>query len=1065
MNFAGLAQANRRFFRRYYKLTALAALITTAVIAGSLAVGDSVRTTLVKRVAERLGDTETILFSRHAFMAEEIMSSPFFGGSAAGILLTNGFISHDGRLIPVSVWGVDHMPVYGGGAAANRAFPQGAAAINRALLQEMGGNVPEAIVLRLPAPGLVPSGSLFVTGNYTTGMRLSFDRIAEVNEGGNISLKNEQTIPLNIFVNRSELAQAMQTPGRMNLILSARPLSAGELNRIWNPSISGLSVDRKDGFTEITSERIFLPEPAVETILRNNRGANRLFSYLANSIERQDSSIPYSFVTALDRYRDEPLQRDRIILSDYAAHRLQAKTGDTVRLAFFTSHDLKTLKTDTLSLCVEAIVPLQELSADRSLSADFPGLSDVERCTDWDSDLPIDMHLITAEDEKYWQLYRTTPKAIIAYEAIAAKWSNAYGSATAIRISGAEPDLSELRAEMFGIQLIHPGEAALYAAKNGVDFSGLFLALGFFIILSAMLLMLVPLSGMFHRRRGEIALLKALGYTRKRITRLIWKESAPVVLASSAAGVIAGLLYTALIMWLLGNVWQGATHTDGFSVYPGITTLVTGLLTGIALSLCLLRATVVKSLKKPRHNPAPAAATPGGVHHKKPQPLQGKKAAALSASVLAAVTVGVNFLYFQSVPLFVTTGIILIGTAALWGDYLVCRNGMPAPPSTPSASANFHSGKLVWSTLFAGRRQAMLSFFTLAAGVFIVFSVGLNRKGFNDSSQLKTGTGGYSLWCETSVPLYHNMATQSGREKLSLTALPADAAVLQCLRYNADDASCLNLNKVTTPTVLGVDMNALRSSGFRLTHNLSPPDGTAALQRKDGPVVYPALVDATVLTWGLMLNPGDTLWYEGDGGQTVGLRLSGILANSVFQGNILIDRALFSEIWKETTGSEVILLKVKETEKEAVKTLLSQALHEYGIRVTTTNDRLKQFNTVTDTYLTIFLTLGSLGLLLGLVSFIIVVRKSLSSRRREIGLYRTLGFTDRKIQQILYKENILLPLYAIITGLTGSLAGAAGGLMHTGTWVWLTACLFTLLFAGLLILFVRKSVKKEIRNT
>ena len=116
------------------------------------------------------------------------------------------------------------------------------------------------------------------------------------------------------------------------------------------------------------------------------------------------------------------------------------------------------------------------------------------------------------------------------------------------------------------------------------------------------------------------------------------------------------------------------------------------------------------------------------------------------------------------------------------------------------------------------------------------------------------------------------------------------------------------------------------------------------------------------------------------------------LSNSVFQGNILVDQALFSEIWTETTGSEVFLLKTGESEREEVKKLISQALSEYGVRVMTTNDRLRQFNTVTDTYLTIFMTLGGLGLLLGILSFIIVIRKNLAMRRDEIRLYSCARF-------------------------------------------------------------------------
>jgi len=217
----------------------------------------------------------------------------------------------------------------------------------------------------------------------------------------------------------------------------------------------------------------------VQLIRNRHEATNRLFSYLVNSIEKEQELVPYSFVTAADHYRNKPLPAGEMILSDYAAKRLQAKVNDTLRLTYFTSSDLKTLHTDTIELKVKEIVPLAELMADPTLSAEFPGLSDVERCTDWDSDLPIDMDLITDEDEAYWELYRNTPKAIISYTDIETGWSNSFGTATAIRITEPEPDLNDLTSSMFGLQLIHPREAGLTAARNGVDFSGLFLALGF----------------------------------------------------------------------------------------------------------------------------------------------------------------------------------------------------------------------------------------------------------------------------------------------------------------------------------------------------------------------------------------------------------------------------------------------------------------------------------------------------------------------------------------------------------------------------------------------------------
>lgn len=1054
MNTGNLIHKNITHFAKYYKLVAVAVIITVAIIVGSLMVGDSVRTTLIKRVAERLGDTETIVFSRNSYMDAQFMDTPLFRDEARGILLTNGFISQGGKLIPVFVWGVNDMSV-----------TPGSAYINNALAKELGnrGN-DDAIVLRLPAAGLVPSGSLFVTENYTTSLRLSLQGIIDTSEGGNISMKNEQVIPLNIFVDRDELAAAMETEDKINLILSEKTITDKELETVWDYSISGLSASRKDGFTEIVSDRVFLQQQVVETIEQNNSRPNRLFSYLANSIMLGSESIPYSFVTAADKYKEEPLGNDEIILSDYSARRLHARQGDSIQVTFFTSEDLKTLNTDTVRLVVKQIVPLAELHQDKTLSADFPGLSDVERCTDWDSDLPINMDLITDEDERYWEQYRSTPKAIIGYDAVAAGWSNAYGNATAVRVDDLEPDLSELRPEMFGIQLIYPRETGLFAARNGVDFSSLFLALGFFIIVSAILLMLIPLSEMFYKRRGELSLMQSLGFTPRRITRILWLESAPVVLVSAVVGVVAGLLYTALIMWLLGNVWKGATHTEGFAVYPGISTILIGLVVSISLSLLLLRHTIVRQVKKNHLRVAQPTyllqkgCPKGGVVGAKSN--NSHLIYAIIATLLSLLTILINLITLRSVVLFVIIGILLIGTAALWGNYLIYRKGT-------SCTVGFDITKLIWSALYAGKKQAILSFFTLAMGVFIVFSVGLNRKGFADSTQIRTGTGGYSLWCESSVPVYHNLATDEGREKLSLTTLPHGTDVLQCLRYGADDASCLNLNKVSTPTVLGVDMQAMAASDFRIEQSIYPSDTEDIFERMQSRkgTVYPALIDATVLTWGLMMSLGDTLYYEGDRGQTIAIQLAGTLSNSIFQGHILVDRSLFAEMWEETAGSEIFLLKTREEEKEEVKNLLSQALNEYGVRVSTTNDRLRQFNTVTDTYLTIFLTLGGLGLLLGIMSFIIAVRKNLTMRRSEIQLYRTLGFTDSRIGQTLYCENVWVPLYAIATGVISSLVGVCTSFANAGIWVWLMAVFFTLFFIGCVMVFVRKEVQNEIQKS
>ena len=1031
-----ISAKSHTYYIRYYRLLALAAVIMITVIVGSLLTGSSIRSSLRAIVEERLGTTETVVFAYGSFIDQSILDAPLLAGGR-GILLSKGFVSASGRLIPVMVWGID-----------DKSLNKGVAKLNAALADELG-EAPADIVLRLPATGLTPSGSLFVTDNYTVSLRLGNAGIMEV--GGNISLKNEQIVPLNIFVNRAELAATLETENKINLILHDKIIDRNGFASVWTPAHSGMSLRRGEGFAEIVSDRIFLQKEAVELLCRNNAAGNRVFSYLANSIEHGKRSIPYSFAVAVDSYDGMRLDAAQAIVSDYTAARLNLKLNDTLRVSYYVSRDLKTLDTGRLQCLVSKIIPLAKLHADSTLSANFPGLSNVENCTDWNSDIPINMNLIDEEDERYWDEYKATPKIILPYSAVVGDWGNAYGSATAIRIDSGEASLAGLTPEMFGIRMIYPRQTGLAAASSGIDFAGLFLALGIFIIISAMLLMIVPFSEMLHQRREEIALLQSLGYTPRRISTLFRRESLRITLLAAVAGVLAGLAYTRLTLFLLSSLWQGATHTARLSFVPDLASLLTGLGAGIIIALAVLwRLTRPAVFADKQRRVAPFAAPT-----KRRKLITGKgKAPIIVVGALAACVP----IFLQSTESFVLAGILTLAFASLLGRYLLYRRG-----GAQGEKGGIDHNRLIWATLYASGKQARLSFLTLASGVFIVFSVGLNRQSFADSASLAAGTGGYSLWCESSVPIYHNINTSAGKEKLALTELPAETEVLQMLRFDADDASCLNLNKASKPTVLGVDMEAIAASDFAIASSIYSGSRAEIFRSLQTPAdsCYPALVDETVLMWNLGLKLGDTIRYETEKGQSVVLRLAGTLRNSVFQGNLLIERRLFAQAWSEIAGSELMLIKTASHNIDQTKTLISQAMNNYGLRVSTTAGRLQEFNSVMDTYLTIFMTLGCLGLLLGVMSFIIVIRKNLAARRQEIVAYRALGFPNEMIRKLLYRESIIVPLYAIAVGVVAALTGAAANLANAGIALWLTALFSTAGFVAGIVAFAKKATRNN----
>ena len=878
----------------------------TAVLTGSLVLGDSVRGSLTERVNERLGNTETLILTGTGFLSDSILRQPLLA-SAKGYLLAEGFVSSDGQMIPVTVWGSDVD-----------SLKPGEVLVNEELHLQPSTLHLQPIVLHLPSNSLVGSGSLFVSQSYATQLRLTVKGVKSRQDGGNLLLRQEQVRPKNIFMNRRELAEALGVEGKINVIMSPEQISDAQfVGSIWKPAYSGL---QRHG-NIIGTDRVFLPQGVVEALAPSAR----YLAYFVNSL----GSIPYSFVTATDQ-----LHGDETILTDYAAKRMNAHVGDSVVMEYYVSRGgLKRLETRSHRFRVVSIVPISEIQRQAELlTADFPGLSGVKRCTDWDSDLPIDMSRISRADEDYWAEYRQTPKALVSLDAVGKDWTGSYGVATKIV---ADSPFASLQPQNFGIAVVHPREAAIRAAQNGTDFGLLFLALGFFIIIAAILLMQTPLAEMYQLRRSEIQLFSVMGFSRGKVQRRLLAEALPVVLMASPVGVVLGYAYAAVILWLLAGPWSGATHTDGFGLHARAATVLIALVVAVLLALLVLCLAVSSALRA----------------HKSPSPLRSRS-----------------------------------------GAWLISHE------------------RLLISSLYYFRRQHRLSFWTLALGVFIVFAVGMNRPDFSHSSGAVTG--GWQFYGESRIPIQYDLNTPAGRHHLHLDDLPAGSRFLQLPKHTEDEASCLNLNKVETPSVIGMSPEDMKTFGIALA------------ERND---LVPVAVDEEALLWSMMKQVGDTLNYHATDGRQVRAVIAGSYPTGIFHGNAVMPLSAFRQLWPDETGSRILLFSLQSPAQGPVSgssatTPIAQALSDYGVTIIPTTERMHQFFEVTDTYLSIFLSLGGLGLLLGLVSLLIVIRKNLAARRSEIQLYHTLGFPPEAVAGMLRREQLVVPLLAVVAGMVGSYA-------------------------------------------
>jgi ABC-type antimicrobial peptide transport system permease subunit len=174
----------------------------------------------------------------------------------------------------------------------------------------------------------------------------------------------------------------------------------------------------------------------------------------------------------------------------------------------------------------------------------------------------------------------------------------------------------------------------------------------------------------------------------------------------------------------------------------------------------------------------------------------------------------------------------------------------------------------------------------------------------------------------------------------------------------------------------------------------------------NGPV--PAVGDANSIQWALGKKVGDVLDYADEHGRTFQIRLVGGLANSVLQGNLLIDESAFRERFPSRRGYNYFLISAPSNAVSRVTQALAGALEDQGLELVSAAERLNAFNAVQNTYLGAFQLLGALGLLLGSAGLAIVLLRNLLERRGELAVLTAVGFSRPRLLQLVLSEHAVL---------------------------------------------------------
>lgn len=110
-------------------------------------------------------------------------------------------------------------------------------------------------------------------------------------------------------------------------------------------------------------------------------------------------------------------------------------------------------------------------------------------------------------------------------------------------------------------------------------------------------------------------------------------------------------------------------------------------------------------------------------------------------------------------------------------------------------------------------------------------------------------------------------------------------------------------------------------------------------------------------------------------------------------------------------------------------------MRDLGWEMQLCSQRLAEFNSVTNAYLSIFMVLGALGLLLGTFGLVVVLSRSILERRQEIALLKAVGYSAKEIRRLLSREYFILLSWGIFAGFGTAIIATLPSILssHSGT--------------------------------
>jgi len=1068
----------------------------TAVIGGALIVGDSVRASLRDLSLKRLSHVDHLLsgprFVREGLAQDLQEVSPLPGAKVApALLMQASLVAKTGetrRTGQVNVFGFDNRAW---SMIQTQAVPPSGSSVllNPLAASTLGVKVGDTVTLWIELPSAVPRDTLLGNkDNDSQEIDLEVAGITSESDGlSRLGFNPTQAMPVNAFVDLALLQERLdldevrptrrdptQRPARVNALLvsgsTATSFEASRqeaealtksVSRAWTLEDLSLRIvtPPESKLAIVESEQMILDDTTSTAVQSLPDPESPVMVYLANKLwnPRDPSAYSmYSTVAGLDvlnldsRFgafefvgpKPESLGDNDVIINEWLAADLKLGIGDTLNFKYHLVGSRGELPEEEKSVVVRGIVRMTGAAADRNLTPQVKGITDVESLSDWDQPFEMDLKAVTPRDDDYWDKYRATPKMFVPLASARAWWPSRYGSLTSIRIArdAGVVETTELSREI--LQRLQPAELGLAfqpvkgiglaAASGSTDFSGLFIGFSLFLIVAAMILIGLLFRLGVEQRVRDLGLLGAIGFSPAAVRNQMLLEGGLIVVTGGILGVVAAIGYAHGMIYGLTHWWIAAVGTRELQVSLTPFSVILGFLIAVVAALCTiewaLQRLKVLSLREQLQGVVEKEVNPEALVK------QGRKARrrmVICVVLAAGLTLGFLAGGIPAAGAFFGVGVMaLVATVSALSLWL--NPGSATRPRIWRGQGIVALGELGARNARRQRTRSVMTAGMIATATFLIVAVAaFQRDPTSEAPDPRSGNGGFTIVAESSTPILYDLNTEDGRKKLQLSAAPGTPAA-QALRQMhvvpfrvrpGDDASCLNLYQTQVPKLLGVPQSLIDDQRFAFASGswaaINPQSNEQAAPQ------IPVLGDSNTLMYSLHKSVGQTVSVPNDESPRQTLKISGMFQDSVFQGVLVMHEQAFEKAFPEQKGFRYFLVEVPSELRETTITLLETELAEYGLDCEPVSERLARFLSVQNTYLSTFQTLGGLGLLLGTLGLATVMLRNVFERQSELALLQAIGFRKRSVGTLVLLENGLILTWGLAAGTISALVAAA----------------------------------------